>query len=307
MIKKLTSLLLLALCLLTGRALACELPTDYVSIATRQSDALLYEVTDCDGQTAYVFGTFHSDSPKLQPIIDHILPYLLRSQTLWVEIKAGPSDSATSMREITLPQSHAGLKSLIGEALYQETLTKIGPALNMADATLDRFRPWALALLVQYPPSEADGTILDTKLQGFALLQGIPVKGLETLESQFQIFHAMPQQMQINFLKSTLEDFDQLQPTTQKLANTYQQQKLQSLYEQSMALLEQTAVHYPRLAQYLQRHLIEQRNIGMAHTLEKNGEPPYFVAVGALHLAGEKGLLQLLENTGRQIRPIPVQ
>ncbi len=300
-----SKLFALLICLFWANgAIACEHPQGYAPIAERPSHALLYEISGCGNANSYLFGTFHSDSPQLHPTIEHITPYIQKSERLWVEIKASATDSATTIQQLTLAQDHAGLKSIIGNALYAQTIAKIAPALGMPTETIARFRPWALAMLVQYPPSQDDGIILDEELQHIAQAADVEVNGLETLQSQFQIFHDMPEKMQISFLKSTLEDFESIPQAIATLVQHYLAQDIASLHQTSEMLLAQTAQNHPKLASYLRERLIIQRNINMAKKLENKLKTSQFIAVGALHLTGKHGLLNLLEDTGLQIRPI---
>jgi uncharacterized protein YbaP (TraB family) len=59
------------------------------------------------------------------------------------------------------------------------------------------------------------------------------------------------------------------------------------------------------LLAYIERELIEKRNITMhrrALDLLKDGN--VFLAVGALHLPGDKGLVELLRQSGYKVTPV---
>jgi uncharacterized protein YbaP (TraB family) len=87
-----------------------------------------------------------------------------------------------------------------------------------------------------------------------------------------------------------------------ELLAAYKRQDLAAMMainESAMAIGEQ------RLAKEFQRRLIVDRNHRMADRMEpylKQGGA--FVAVGALHLPGEQGLLRLLEQQGYSVRAV---
>lgn len=287
-------------------AFACALPSDYVPIAQREPKALLFKLSGCDMPDSYLFGTFHSDAPTLKPLLDHAGPYIARTQRLWLEIVSTPESALAAQRYLALPPESPNLEQLIGEELFAEAVEKIGPVLNVPEAVMQRFRPWALALLVQYPPPQADGVILDAKLQSLAARKAVPFSALETLEDQFTIFTDMTPAMQRDFLKSTLEDFGRLQETIDKLDAHYHDEHILAIHRLSRSLFDDMAQDYPELARYLERRLIVERNLHMAARLAPKLGKPAFIAVGALHLPGESGLWTQLEALGLQITPLPM-
>lgn len=216
-------LFLALLCFLASSAsyAGCALPQGYVPIAQRAAKAMLYEVESCSGVKSYVFGTYHSDDPALYPLAAFVVPYLQNSETLYVEIAESSEDAAASMKHLSLPAAHAGLQTLLSPELYAQTKAHIAPLLNMPESSMNRFQPWALALMVQYPAPVADGIVLDARLQHDASQYGVTSLGLESMDSQFAIFHAMPLTLQIDFLESTLEDIEELIPTLEKLQALY--------------------------------------------------------------------------------------
>ncbi len=285
-------------------ALACEQPQAYAPIAERAPKALLYEATDCNGKKHYLFGTYHSDSPALKPIIAHITPYLWQSERLWVELVSSPELLVKTRRFLMLPPESPNLQSLIGDALFAQTRDILAPMLQIPEPLLQGFKPWAPALLVQYPAPQADGLILDVKLQHLAARKAIGISSLEHPEQQFGIFLKMPKAMQIDFLKSTLQNIAELQDITKELENLYLQEDIAAIERLSREQFDQLASDYPELAAYLEAKLIDERNRQMAETIHSKTQNNHFIAMGALHLPGKNGILALLEAKGWQIAPI---
>ena len=73
---------------------------------------------------------------------------------------------------------------------------------------------------------------------------------------------------------------------------------LDAVHERTITRFPQMAEHYRTLA----RHIVENRSVVMAHRLTMPlREGSVFVAVGADHLYGEKGVLRLLQKQGYRI------
>jgi uncharacterized protein YbaP (TraB family) len=268
--------------LLAFPALACELPADYQPIADRAPKALLYEATHCDGKRHYLFGTYHSDSPALQPIIEHITPYIWQSERLWVELVSSPELLVKTRRFLMLPADSPNLQSLIGDALFAQTRDILAPMLQIPEPILQ-----------------------DVKLQHLAARKAIGVSSLERPEQQFGVFLEMPKTIQIDFLKSTLQSLDDLQGVIQTLESHYIQGDIAAIERLSREQFDQLAQIYPELAAYLELKLIDTRNRQMADTIDSKAQNKHFIAMGALHLPGKNGILALLEGKGWRIQPVP--
>ena len=55
------------------------------------------------------------------------------------------------------------------------------------------------------------------------------------------------------------------------------------------------------------KHVVKNRNVVMEHYMRKPlREKKTFIAVGALHLYGDQGVLALMEKDGYEVKRIPV-
>jgi uncharacterized protein YbaP (TraB family) len=106
----------------------------------------------------------------------------------------------------------------------------------------------------------------------------------------------------VALLRDAVDQFAGIDALNAELLAAYTRQDLAAM----MALNEAAmATGDPRLAREFQRRLIVDRNHRMAERME-----PYlrqggaFVAVGALHLPGDQGLIRLLEQRGYSVRVV---
>jgi uncharacterized protein len=128
------------------------------------------------------------------------------------------------------------------------------------------------------------------------LQQDKKVYGLETIQEQLALFDSMPEVDQVTLLKDALDRFPELDALHAELLAVYRQRDLDGLLAINKASMQTGDV---RFACEFQRRVIDERNHRMAERMQ-----PYlqqgkaFVAVGALHLPGDEGLLNLLEQQG---------
>ena len=174
---------------------------------------------------------------------------------------------------------------------------------GIAQEDAQYLKPWAAAIILQYPPSVGDGVVLDMRLQQTAAEQKIPLFGLETMEQQFNIFDSLPQNLQTEMLQDALA-YDSAEALNQELIAAYKAADLRTIYRLSNATFAK--MKNRDLAAILETRLLTQRNHRMAkkmrEPLKQGGQ---FIAVGALHLLGKTGILAMLERKGYLVQALP--
>lgn len=278
---------------------------DYISIVDRPSAHLLYRLEHKHSPTAYVFGTFHSDSPKLAPLLAHAGNALSLTQLLLVEIAVTNDTTRKAMQYLTYPAEHPGLKSVLSPTLYETAVAVATATLKIPADQINRYKPWALAIIMQYPPAEADGQVMDEKLQRMAAAKNMGIKGLESIESQLRIFDGMRPKDQIGLLEFNLAEADGAAEQMKTLAAHYLKQDVHAIAAMGDGVFAELAKQYPQIASHLKEELIIKRNLRMVgRAIPFMRKQPVFMAVGALHLPGKDGVLALFEKRGYRIYPV---
>jgi uncharacterized protein YbaP (TraB family) len=124
------------------------------------------------------------------------------------------------------------------------------------------------------------------------------------LEEQLSIFDELNHNDQISLLRDTLDNAPELKDLNEELILAYLSGNLDKIYSQSLEMEGGNS----ELAIRLRESLIDRRNEKMAKRLVavlERGDA--FIAVGALHLPGKKGLLQLLRDQGYIVTPPTIQ
>ncbi|MBY0402165.1 TraB/GumN family protein [Myxococcota bacterium] len=168
--------------------------------------------------------------------------------------------------------------------------------------------PWYVAVSLVELPVEANGWSMAAALeqQLFAEVQGRPVLGLETVEEQLRMLDGLPYPLQDLMLRDTLERLDEAAESLQELAAAWQRGD-----EANLAALAREGIdEYPEL-DAVYDVLLDARNrrwLGQLRLLlddpAHRGES-VLVAVGALHLVGDEGLVELLRQAGYRAEAVP--
>ena len=262
-----------------------------------RGQGLLWEVSRAGAEPAYLFGTIHSEDPGVLQLARPVQQAFEASQTVVLEMLLD-MDAMIYSSTAMLMMDGRSLSAIVGQPLFGQ-ISRAIQSRGIPEVVLDRMQPWAAAVTLSMPAPQT-GLVLDAMLYQHALQQGKEVYGLETVQEQLQVFESMSGADQVALLKDAVENFPDIDAMHAELLVAYKQRDLNGLMaisEASMQLGDQ------RLANEFQQHLIVDRNHRMAERMRQYlQQGKAFIAVGALHLPGEEGLLNLLEQQGYTIR-----
>lgn len=268
-------------------------------------DALLWQIDAPDGGTSYLLGTMHVSDPR---VIDNLAPQTLEamdaSHSAVFELILGQQNQGALVQRMMLDDGR-GLEEILGKGLF-DRLKVIAQPYGMIPSALKYLRPWAVFLMLSVPPEEtfrqARGQVsLDALLQDHAQATDKRLLALETIDEQLSIFETMSESDQIAIMADLVANKPEMDALYEAVLIAYVERDLGELF----ALASMAGEGDPGLAERFNESLILQRNDRMAERLlpmvEQGG---YFVAVGAMHLPGDNGLLTQLEDNGFAISPI---
>lgn len=265
----------------------------------RHGRGLLWKLTpDRGGAPSWLFGTIHvSDErvvelpPAVTSAIDGAASFVMEAlfdEQAVAEFSARMYDAAGA----PLPQ-------LIGPELFARARDLLA-TYGIAGPTVDAMRPWAAFITLSQPAGDA-GIPLDLVLMQRAMKRGARLYGLETLAEQADIFDSMPLADQLRLLRETVCQYATVQQEIDRLKGLYLERDLGGI----KALSESYAQGDDGLTRRLMDELIVKRNLRMARrVLPRLVEGNAFVAIGALHLPGDDGVLALIERQGYRVEVV---
>lgn len=249
-------------------------------------------------EPSYLFGTIHSDDPRVTKLPKPVTQAFNVSPQLVIELAMTQEGLLTMSQAMFLPE-HESLQNILGIKLYDDTrivLMKRG----MTDEHLDRLRPWLVITMLSMPPRR-DGKFLDINLHHAAVRAGKTVHGLESMTEQIAVFDGLSLADQVELLRIMVKRADKVAGETEDMIQAWLARDLRRLE----AIARQHEAHNPRLYRRFMRRLLHDRNYRMFTRLQPilaNGGT--FIAVGALHLGGHSGLLQQFHNAGYRLSAV---
>ena len=250
---------------------------------TKDADPALWVVKDAD-TTVYLFGTVHVLKPGLSWFDEGVKAAFDKSGEVVLEV-IEPDPAAMQALIINTGMSLTGptLSEKLPEA-NRATLTTAAADLGMSPAVLDRSEPWLGALLASFAPLGKLGYSADSgaerAIAAAAKAAGKPLLALETPEQQLGFFDTLPEDLQVKYLISTLENYDKAGPMLDKMVESWSAGDVATLG----ATLNESLRKTPEVGKVM----LSDRNARWAEWIETRMAKPgtVFIAVGAGHLAG---------------------
>lgn len=257
------------------------------------AEAPLYRLHHPGGQTSYLLGTMHSDDPRVMAAMERISPLLDQVDEVVLEMVPDGTALLLAVGSMLLADDQS-LDQLLDESLYRQVVA-LAADKGLPEPAVKRLRPWALAVMLSMPKLNS-GEFLDMRIHRVALEKGRKVSGLETAAEQLAVFTELDLQLQIRLLADGVEQADQIPQLMESMIQAYVEGDLARLQELTR---EQEVGMDGRIADWFDDAVIASRNQRMDERLLQhlNGKR-VLVAVGALHLPGDEGLLQRLRDKG---------
>lgn len=253
---------------------------------------------DSPTTTVYLLGSIHFARSDIYPLDIKIEDAFKQSSILVVELDQKKIDKADMRRNILqngMYESPDSIESHISE----KTLNLLKEHLDRYDMPLqgyNRMKPGFLAMTLSiahvirlgYLPENGIDMYFLNKAQDKTILQ------LETYTDQINLFFNMPNEEM--FLQHTLLQLEEMEEQIQATVSSWKNGDTQQMVENILIKPQQ---EQPELRQIYEK-IYTERNITMTEKIAEflQQRKKYFVVVGAGHLVGEQGIVELLSKRG---------
>ncbi len=246
----------------------------------------------------YLLGSVHMLKAADSALPPEILRAYARSATLVMELDLNNLDAESLLgsgsESATLPEGET-LGGVLGPQLYGSLIAHARP-LGLEPEITARFQPWFAALLLeQMTLAQAGfeaGAGVDAQLAQRAGVDHKPIIALETMGEQMGFFAHLTLDQQRQFLRSTLRELDTDASDTAAVVRAWQRGDTQELER----LRRQESAESPEIF----RTLTTDRNRSWLPRIIALLSDTHddLVIVGAMHLIGDDGLVELLRRQG---------
>jgi uncharacterized protein YbaP (TraB family) len=273
---------------------------------TPNGAGLLWKIEKEGAEPSFLFGTMHMTDPrvvtlppKAQAAFDTAASVVIETTDVLDQKKMMASFMENP--ELMMFTDKTTLTSMLSPEevkIAEEALSKRGIPL----ASVIKMKPWVLASMVSLPACElarkaAGEPILDINLAKQAEANGKALGGLETAKSQLEAMASLPLEFHMEGLIETLKLGDRMDDVIETMIEIYVSGDTGMFWPFFRAALPSGDSEGGYAA--FEETMITSRNAIMAREakpfLDKGGA---FVAVGALHLPGDEGVIEFLRKDG---------
>ena len=269
----------------------------YLSQAIGQEKTLLFSIKGKDTKMSYIFGTVHMIEDTAFYFPTKLDKTLSKTDQLVLEIEN------VSDKEALLPLLILDSGSLFdhfskeqGDSIVQWGAPLLGMKPETFRTNFEALKPFVLIQIGAQAMMSAHTRSYEMELTDKANANKQPIKGLESMESQLAIFDHFSDAVITEMIMSGIRNPEAAIESQKELTKLYMDKDMEGLAKlivESEEIGENTEV------------LVYQRNRNWIPVMtEFMKTQSCFFAVGAGHLGGEQGVIQLLKNAGYTITPI---
>ena len=246
---------------------------------------------------SYLFGTIHLICPTDFSLGDLLKKAVTKTQQLALEIDMDDPGLMAAMTKAMFMADGKTLKTILNENDYSRLQRFYKDSVGMDIITFDRAKPFVMMGPLFNKVLDCQPQSYEMELMGLANKQHSEVIGLETIEEQMAIFDTIPYPQQAKMLLAMIDSLPHAKTEFHELIELYKKQDLPALYTLTMEsefgmdgkdevmLFKRNKAWIDRIAK-----IVKQK--------------PTFIAVGAAHLGGERGVIALLRKEGYAVKAI---
>ena len=248
---------------------------------------------------SYLLGTAHVSDTRITTFKPELQQVLESVDSISLELDLDPANQMQMAGMMMLPDGR--LEEQLGQEYFEKLMVEMNK-LQMPLEVVQMFKPWAAALAVSLPANYDASQAMDVLIYQIAKTKGKRFYALETITEQVGVFENLQLAEQLTFLRLTIDSLPVRDALYGKVLAAY----LASDLEQLMIINEESMIMaQPDFVEALMYALLDQRNQRMLQRMQPRlVEGKALIAVGALHLAGEQGLLALLRGQGFKVSAI---
>jgi uncharacterized protein len=269
-----------------------------LSFGQTSKKSLLYKISGNGlAKESYLFGTIHISCDATLP--KKVLTALDKTEQLCLELDMDNPNMQTEMMSKMMMKDGVTIESMISKEdfiLVDEFFTKqAGYSLKM----LNSIKPFALSAMLYPKMLDCEMQSFENELLKVTKTQNEETIGLETIAEQLAVFDAIPYQTQVDELvKSAKSDLNRDKKELQEMLDLYKTEDVE-------ALLLYTEKSDNTMMSGFMDDLLNNRNKNWIERIERIAKnKPTFFGVGAAHLGGKNGVINLLRKQGYKVEAV---
>jgi len=273
--------------------LALSISSIFSIQAQQLENALLWKISGNDlEKPSYLYGTIHITCDA--SLDDSIKKALNETSQLALEVDMDDPNMQAKMGTGIFMNNGKLIKEMVSEEDYKLLNTFTQNNIGAPIDALNKMKPFFI-IAAMYPKMIdcSNSQSFENSLMEIAKSQNEEVIGLETIEDQLAVFDAIPYEEQVkDLLKSAKDNLESDKQMLKQMLSLYKSKNITALVALMNSDEEASTGKYKDI-------LLDNRNKNWISKIEAySKDQPTFFGVGAGHLPGENGVINLLRKQG---------
>jgi uncharacterized protein YbaP (TraB family) len=284
-------------------AMICAAGITASSQTTVSNNTLLWRISGRNlAKPSYLFGTIHLLCANDIDLSETLKKAINETDKVYLELDMDNLFEMMQAVQKMKMRNDTTLSDLLSESDYKKVKTFFASKSSIIPfSILETYKPMLAASMIMQTSTECDNAVsMEQIIMQEAKENKKEIKGMETMAYQLSIFDSIPYEVQAKQLLAFISDNDTEDKASKEydeMASAYRNQDLSKLE----ALINKEELGIGNFADLL----LYNRNKNWVTSMDKIfANNSAVIAVGAGHLPGEKGVINLLKKAGYKVEPM---
>ena len=248
-------------------------------------------------EASYLYGTIHITCNATLP--QKAINALEATNQLYLELDMDDPSLQQSMMQGMMMKDGKTMASLVSAEDFKIVDAFLVKQLGFSAQMLNTFKPFMISAMLYPKIIDCEMQSIEQKLMDVTKEQKEKVFGLESVAEQMKVFDAIPYDIQMKELVKTAKtDLEKDKKEMELFMEIYKSEDINAMYKATQESENEITSKFEEI-------LLSNRNKNWIPIIEKVAkEKATFFGVGAGHLGGEMGVIQLLRKKGYKVEAI---
>ena len=249
---------------------------------------------DLLSEPSYLFGTMHVRDRRAFQGLDAVYEKISVCDGFAAEFHLEQAGQGFNTELMQLPDDQR-LSECFPAKKYKKYRNILLKTAGLDIAQFERSLPFVVVnLATEYFLSHDMPESLDAHLWGFAKEQEKTLHGIETLQEQLAVLQKISLETQLKMLSGMCKSITRFRQYLLHLTDLYEAGEVRQLYK----MVKKNTKGMRQLMLYRRNEVMAERIVALVR------EQSVFLAIGAAHLGGGKGVLRGLKQQGLHLTPV---
>jgi uncharacterized protein YbaP (TraB family) len=272
------------------------------SFKKKPKQNLLWEISSpLTKEKSYLFGTIHLIEKEFFHFPDFLKEKINQSTNIIFET---PYPNSTNIRSLLLIPNNENIFSYLNENEKNKILKWSTENLKMDEneflENYGNFKPFVLFQTITQLPFLDNSVSYEQEIYKIVKNSSKKIEGLETLEEQIELLDKIPLDIQKKQLFFAIDSTSKNQTILREMQLAYKQQDLQKI--EKWIKIESKTSHFS-----VDDFIFKRNKKWITKIVSNINTNSTFIAVGAGHLSGEEGIINLLKKEGFKLKSIYIK